>query len=164
MEIIMPNKTNKKYTIEEIEKDLICRQWIYYGLIEQSEKTNDFFQEKQNFWEENKKHLQKYGFRYSSNIMSALDEISSQSESDLEGSLLIVKVGNDRYPASAQDIAMAQDMIENVLDGIKGVRVLITPHSFDITKISLPQLRCMQSAILTSFEKQNVNPISTLEF
>jgi hypothetical protein len=55
-------------------------------------------------------------------------------------------------------------MLNEVLDGVKGVRVVVTHHAFDISKIPLPQLRVLQSAILASTDPtENVNPIINLD-
>lgn len=152
--------------IEDIMGDPICNKWISYNSVEDTNSTAEWYKEKQSFWEENREHLESNGFKYNSNLGSALDEVNLMKvkEDDLEGCLLVVKIGNSERPASPDDINLAYKMLNEVLDGVKGVRVIVAHHAFEITKISLPQLRTLQSAILTSEDdSDNVNPILNLD-
>ena len=150
--------------IDSIVKDPICQKWISFSTAEDSKQPAEWFKDKQSFWEENQEHLENYGFSYGTNIGGALDEIALIKESELEGCLLIVKIGNNARPASPDDINLAYRMLNEVLDGVKGVRVVVTHHAFDISKVSLPQLRSLQSAVLMSVDpNENVNPIVSLD-
>jgi hypothetical protein len=155
---------SENINIEKIMDDPICKKWIAYSTTEDDKNPAEWFQEKQSYWEENEAHLKKNGFQYSTNIGSALDQVEIMKEEDLEGCLLVVKIGNQDRPASPDDINLAYKMLNEVLDGVKGVRVVVTHHAFDITKISLPQLRALQSSILSSTEiGEDINPIINLD-
>jgi hypothetical protein len=155
---------SEKLDIKKLIKDEVCQKWITYSTAEDSKKPTEWFREKQSFWEENQEHLELSGFTYGTNIGGALDDIEIMQEEGLEGSLLIVKIGNESRPASPDDINLAHKTINEVLDGVKGVRVIVTHHAFDISKISLPQLRSLQSAVLASTDAtENVNPIIDLD-
>jgi hypothetical protein len=153
-----------KQKIDELMEDPICQKWISYSTAEDADHSAEWFKAKQSFWEENQEHLESHGFDYATNIGSALDQIELMKEEDLEGCLLVVKIGNQERPASPDDINLAYKMLNEVLDGVKGVRVVVTHHAFDISKIPLPQLRVLQSAILASTDPtENVNPIIDLD-
>ena len=78
--------------------------------------------------------------------------------------MLIVKIGSDERPASPDDINLAYKMLNEVLEGVKGVRVIVTHHAFGIEKISLPQLRALQSSVLASTDpNEEINPIIDME-
>lgn len=153
-----------KQKIDKLLEDPICQKWILYSTAEDSDHPAEWFKEKQAFWEENQEHLQKNGFDYTTNIGSALDQIELMKEEELEGCLLVFKIGNQERPASPDDINLAYKMLNEVLNGVKGVRVIVTHHAFDITKVPLPQLRILQSAILSSTDPtENVNPIIDID-
>ncbi|MFA7219198.1 MAG: hypothetical protein WC119_01665 [Synergistaceae bacterium] len=154
----------KKSKVESLMKDPVCHKWLSFSTAVDSDQPAEWFKEKQTFWEENQEHLKSFGFEYASNIGRALDTVEIMKEDDLEGSLLVVKVGNSERPASPDDINLAHKMLNDVLDGVKGIRVVVTHHAFDITKISLPQIRSLQSAILASTDpSEDINPIVDLD-
>jgi len=153
-------KETKKLDVEKLSQDPICQKWLTYSIAEDTNQPSEWYREKQDFWEKNQIHLQSNGFSYGSNMSKALDEVSVVKESSLEGCLLIVRIGNDNRPASPQDIELAYNMLNEALVGVKGVRVIVTHHAFEVEKISLPQLRLLQSAVLASVDPtENVNPI-----
>jgi len=157
----------KKLDIEDIKKDPTCQQWISYCLSEPSNDNprmySEWIKEKQKFWETHSNHLTPMGFSYEAGLSKALDfiDVTRHQKEDLEGCLLVVKIGSDARPATAQDIEGTYKILKDALEGIKGVRVVITHHNFSIEKVALPQLRRIQSEILTSFEDKetNSNPI-----
>ena len=156
--------SKKCIDVGNIVKDSICTQWIAYCTAEDNKQPVDWYKEKQTFWEVNQTHLEDNGFTYGTNMGTALDNVELMKETELEGSLLVVKIGNDSHPASPDDINLAHKMLCEVLEGVKGVRVVVTHHTFDITKISLPQLRNLQSAVLASTDPtDDVNPIIELD-
>jgi len=153
-------KETKKLDIEKVNKDPICQKWITYSFAEDTDKPSEWYKEKQEYWEKNQHHLEANGFTYGTNMSKALDEVSVVKEGDLEGCLLVVRIGNDNRPASPQDIELAYNMLNEALVGVKGVRVIVTHHAFAVEKVSLPQLRALQSAVLASTDHtENVNPI-----
>ena len=149
-----------KLDVEKLSQDPICQKWLTYSIAEDTDKPHDWYREKQDYWEANQAHLEESGFSYGSNMSKALDEVSIIKEGDLEGCLLIVRIGNDNRPASPQDIELAYNMLNEALVGVKGVRVIVTHHAFHIEKVSLPQLRALQSSVLASTDpSENINPI-----
>lgn len=150
--------------IEELQKDEICQKWITYLSTEDKKRPTEWYADKQKYWEQNAKYLESKGFSYKQNIGTALDEVSVMKDKDLEGSLLVVKIGNNERPASNEDVNLAHKMLNDVLSDVKGVRVVVTHHAFDIQKISLPQLRSLQSEVLASTDPSlNVNPIIDMD-
>ena len=156
--------SKKCIDVKDIVKDPICTQWIAYCTVEDNKRPVDWYKDKQTFWEVNQTHLENNGFTYGTSMGTALDDVELIKEKELEGSLLVVKIGSDSRPASPDDINLAHKMLNEVLEGVKGVRVVVTHHAFDITKISLPQLRNLQSAVLASTEpSESFNPIIELD-
>ncbi len=154
----------KKLDIEKLCKDEICQKWINYNCTEDQTHVLDWYRGKQQFWEDNKTHLENNGFKYGTNIGTALDDVSIVSPDKLDGTLLIVKVGSDKNPASQLDLDYVSGTFNQILEGVKGVRVVVTRHNFSVNKISLPQLRHLQSAVLSSCEPtENINPIISLD-
>jgi len=150
--------------VDDIVNDPVCQKWISYSTAEDTKQPAEWFTEKQKFWEEHQEHLEGNGFTYGTNMGAALDQVEIMKEEELEGCLLVVKIGNQDRPASPDDINLAYKMLNEVLDGVKGVRVVVTHHAFDISKISLPQLRALQSAVLASTDpSEDVNPIIDLD-
>lgn len=154
----------EKVNVEEIMDDEICHKWIVYSMAGDEKKPADWYREKQSYWEKNSVYLEGKGFTYGSNVGNALDEISLMKQEELEGSLLVVKIGNKKRTATPDDIKLAYKMLKEVLEGVKGVRVIVVHHAFDVTQISLPQLRNLQSAVLASTDPdEDVNPIYELD-
>lgn len=157
--------------IEIVRRCKICQKWIDYCLREPSYDNshiyNTWLNEKRKYWKANSEHLEKMGFNYDAGLCKALDyiEISKHQREDLEGCLLVIKVGSDKKPATPKEIEVTHKVIKDALAGVRGVKVIITQHSFTMDKVALPQLRRLQSEILTSFEpEENSNPIiSNLE-
>lgn len=150
----MPKKTEKEeksaLNTKEILDDPICMQWVTFCLAEDQKETADWYRKKTDFWTANQDHLKNFGFTYDGNLVHSLDSLALEKIEDMQGCLLVVKVGNDAKPAGANDIDLATKLIGDALADISGVRVLITHHAIDIKKISLPQLRRLQSEVLTS--------------
>lgn len=160
-----------KINAEEVKKCSICQNWITYCLSEPTYEDRHTYstwvRAKQSFWDANKGYLESMGFNYEAGLCKALDfiELNKHQRQDLEGCLLIVKVGSKDKPATPQEVEMTYKLMKDALDDVKGVRVIIAQHTFSIEKVALPQLRRLQSEILTSFEpEENSNPIiSNLE-
>jgi hypothetical protein len=143
--------------IETVKACSICSEWVTYCVSmpkEDSEQTviENFFNGKQDFWDKNAEHLKNHGYTYDASITKALDFVSCEKVNDLEGCLLIFRIGSNECPAPPSEIKNAYAMISQALDGVKGVRVIITNHKFTIEKISLPQLRRLQSSVLSSVD------------
>jgi len=163
----MAKKSEKKsegINIDEVVKDPICQKWITYSTAQDPDQPVEWFKDKASFWEEQQTYLEERGFTYGTNIGSALDQVTIMKQEELEGCLLIVKIGSDERPASPDDINLAYKMLNEVLEGVKGVRVIVTHHAFGIEKISLPQLRALQSSVLASTDpNEEINPIIDME-
>jgi type IV secretory pathway VirD2 relaxase len=160
----------EEINISALMNDVVCKRWIIYTTAEPKQNTSEWFKEKQDYWNKNHDYLESKGFKYHTNINGALDFIKCEKETEkgLEGSLLIIRIGSTERPATKQDMDLAHESISKTLKGIPGVRVLVTHHDFQIEKISLPQLRNLQSKVLSSTEDnygeaENANPIIGLE-
>lgn len=139
-----------KYDVEKIMADEICKKWVCLCMADNTIVPKKWFDEKHDYWKENSKHLEKFGFSYGNNITHALDSVLVEKIEDMEGCLLVVKIGTDDQPATATDVELACKVIEDALDGISGVRAIVSHHALDIKKINLPQLRKLKSEILSS--------------
>ena len=138
----------------------VCKAWMTFCVAEPPEESTaetieKWYREKQAYWNANEKHLAKNGYVYDSSIVKSLDIVELEKVNDLEGSLLIVRVGSDNRPAPTSEIEYAYQMMEKALEGVKGVRVIITDHKFTVEKVSLPQLRMLQSSVLSSVEPED---------
>jgi len=68
-----------------------------------------------------------------------MTEKKVELETFLEGKIILVKVGTDERPASPQDIQEVRGLMEELLKGTVGSRVLVTHHAFDMSIIDIPQ-------------------------
>ena len=154
-----------KYDIDKIMGDPLAKKWVYICMAENKENPKQWFKEKNDFWKEHSKHLETFGFNFNGGITHALDNALIERIDDMEGCLLVVRVGTNEQPAAAADVELAQKVIEQALDGIDGIRVIISHHALDIKKISLPQLRKIQSEVLMTKDPDWKGPtaISDLE-
>jgi len=166
----MNKKEIANIDVDKVQECPTCRKWMAICLTEPNFETHRKYEawikSKQKFWAENKVYLESMGFHYESAMSKALDfiELSKQQRKDLEGCLLVVKIGSDARPASPQEIEITQKIFSEALDDVKGIRVIITASSFNMEKVSLPQLRRLQSEVLSSFEtNESSNPIINLE-
>lgn len=151
-----------------IAKCKICKQWQAICFSEPNTEESDiikkWYADKKSFWEGHQAHLESNGQSYTATITKALDNleviVSANTSKNLEGCLLIVKVGSKEHPPAQVDIQKTYNLMNELFKEVKGVRVLVTTPDFNIEKISLPQLRNLQSAVLTSVEEpdENYNP------
>jgi hypothetical protein len=159
-------KVNLNSEIPKLMKDDICKQWILYATRQPNKtKTTAWYKEKQDYWNDNHDYLKSKGFDYDLNINYAMDFVKCQKEEDLEGCLLIFKVGSKENPASISDLEDTGELIKKTLSGIKGVKVLITHHAFDVQKVTLPQIKKIQTDVIKSArndDSSNANPIISL--
>lgn len=158
------------YCEEEYYSNETCKEWITILAKENKSFKNNtslsekFLMDKQSFWEKNKETLEEHGFNYNLSLESALQDIKIMKTENLEGSLLVVSVGDEKKPASEDQIDYVKKMLQEVLDEVKGVRVLVTNTPLNIKKVSLPQLRKIESSILSSCDSSRVtNPILNIE-
>ena len=139
---------------EDVDNDIVVNQWLKFCAIDPESKPNqiEWFKQKQEFWKKNEAHLGSKGFNFNSSIVNALDTVKAELHPNMEGSLLIFKIGSNERPAGLPEIDAAYKQIDQALDGVKGIRVMVTHHLFSVEKISLPQLRNLQSSVLSSCE------------
>ena len=145
-------ETVPKVTEEEIDTNEVINQWLKFCAIdpETHEEKMEWYKEKQKFWKLHQTFLSEKGFDYNSGIVKALDFVHAEKKDDMEGCLLIVKIGSEERMAGPAEVETAYKMILEALDGVKGIRVIVTHHLFDVQKVSLPQLRNLQSEVLAS--------------
>lgn len=141
-----------KYDIDKIMADATAKKWVYLCMAENRENPTQWFKEKNDFWKQNSTHLETFGFNFNGNITHALDNALIDKIEDMEGCLLVVRVGTNEQPASTTDVELAHRVMEQALEGLTGVRVIISHHALDVKKISLPQLRKVQSEVLMASE------------
>ena len=146
----------------------ICQSWVMYCMTQPKEgeiqQKATHQSKKSEFWGSHKEHLLGEGFEYNSEMQKAIDFVEAEKFNDLSGTLLIVKVGNDEHPADDDEIKATQQLINNALDDILGVRAIIVHHFFNIEKINLPQLRNLESKVLSSNDEKIHTSIDAIEF
>ena len=147
------NENITPLTLDEIEKDEICKRWITYNLTEPKnddhKKVEKYYAEKEKFWKDNMEHLKANGFRHSTGLSTALDFVENEKH-DTEACLLLVKVGSNERPASPDDLTMARKMIDEAMDGTKNYHIVVTGHDIHVERIPLSKLRQLESAVLKS--------------
>ena len=104
----------------------------------------------------------------SKRFTGSLGDVTAELLEDLEeGSVLFVKLGNDKYPVSQEKIDKATEYIEGTTGHIKNLAVIVTNHAIEVEQFSVPQLRRLQDAILANANQQkqtkSENPIFSLE-
>lgn len=154
-----------KYDIDKIMGDEVAKKWVVLCMAENKENPKQWFKDKDAYWKLHAKHLEDFGFNFNGSITHALDNTLIEKIEDMEGCLLVVKIGTTEQPASANDVEIAHKVMEQALNGVDGVRCIISHHALDIRKISLPQLRKIQSEVLSSKDADWEGPryISDLE-
>jgi len=66
-----------------------------------------------------------------------ISDIEKINIKDLEGNFLLVKVGDNKRPATTEDLKAISNQLHNVFKDIN-VRVIVTHHSIDFSVVSLP--------------------------
>ena len=152
-----------KNRIKRLMEDPICKEWIMYCAVNfDEEESTEWFTERQKFWEANRKHLEDNKLYYDSSLKKTIDSINCETVEDLEGALLIVKVGNaDNFP-SPDDIENTTIVMNDLLENIKGMKLVVVPYYVNFEKISLPKLREIESAIYGSYQS-NKTPILDID-
>ncbi len=84
---------------------------------------------------------------------------------DLEkGSLIVVSVGDENHTPSKTDIVNTKQIFMTFLKGVDGIRVIVVPYYIKVDNLSIPQLREIQSKILTPYNHaENENPVLNIE-
>lgn len=141
-----------KYDLEKIMSNSVAKQWVYLCMAENKDNLAQWFKDKNEYWKQHSSELEPFGFTFSGGITHALDQVLIEKVEDLEGCLLLIRVGTDAQPAATTDIELAHKVIAQALEGVDGVRVIISHHAIDIKKVSLPALRKLQSEVLSSTE------------
>ena len=80
-----------------------------------------------------------------------------------DGSLLIVTIGSDSVPATKSDMDRVAETINEIFEGINGVRVLVVPHLVNIERLSLPALRSLQSKVVNSWNTEEDEAVIDLD-
>ena len=68
-----------------------------------------------------------------------------------DGALLVVNAGTAETPATISDMERISESLNDLLDGVKGLKVLVLPHLVKIEAIPLPTLRKIESKVVNSF-------------
>lgn len=87
-------------------------------------------------------------------LTHAISQIKTQIMNEIEGSLIVVKVGSDKNPAQNADVKAARKCIEEAIRGTKGVKLIVATHNFDIQQLTLSDLRQIQSELLQEDETE----------
>lgn len=156
------NGLPKSLSFEEFENCMICKKWVSICITEPDFSKDQIAAEKwckdrNDFWVLNKTHLEEKGFTQHSSYAKAIDFINYEKYKvkDLESSLLIFKIGSDSRPTSPTEIKKFKDALQVALEGIKGIRILVTHNDVHLEKVSLGKLRELQSELLMSQEKED---------
>tara|TARA_R110000824_G_scaffold8450_3_gene38485 strand:+ start:13537 stop:14013 length:477 start_codon:yes stop_codon:yes gene_type:complete len=145
-----------------------CCEWMALCMAQPEEGNIELKKkwqiEKNDFWGTNSDHLSGKGFEFNSELGKALDFVTIAKDDDLSGSLLVVKIGSSEFPADEDDLKASRQLIDAALSDVVGVRVIVVHHEFEVEKISLPQLRNLESQVLSSNYEKTRTSIDTVEF
>lgn len=151
----MTKPTNREpMTYDEIVEDEIVLEWATMCLMEHPEDGRDWMTKKSNYWAEHEDYLKEKGFEFHGDIHKALDDLTIEKLEDLEGSLIIVTVGTEQSPATDEDIDYVYETMKAAFASVKNVRVIVLNKTVDIKKISLPQLRRIESEIVSNRDEE----------
>ena len=142
--------------VDLIAKCPLCKQWQSFCLSEPKSEEADVIRkwstEKQEYWDKHKEHLENNGQSFAGTMAKALDNLETMivanSSKNLDGCLLIARVGSKEHPPAQIDLQKTYNLMNELLKDVKGVRVLVTTPDFAIEKISLPQLRNLQLSLI----------------
>ena len=86
-------------------------------------------------------------------------KIETQKISDLEDSLLIVKIGTEKRPAGQADIEEMTEKLKELFKDVKGLKTMVTHHAIDFVKLDLKGLKKLKFGN----EQEQRDAISDLE-
>lgn len=138
--------------VEKIAEDPIVRQWLVMCLGSHAHAqvsgnaTAKWLAGVDAFWNTNKERLESQGFERDSiteSVRGIAKKITAEcvdvSASKNENKIWIVKFGDKARPANSADILLAQKMLDELLDGIDGLRVIVTHNAFDSEVLTVPK-------------------------
>ena len=81
-----------------------------------------------------------------------------------EGSLLVFNVGDEKSPATDEDLLGLKEKLFDMFKDVKGIKILALPHNIKVDKFSVPQLRKIIDETVASTRSTENNPILDMEF
>lgn len=142
-----------KEQVEHIDWDKviscpICREWIV--LSSKGILTKEELEFKNKYWERHGHKLREQGF---DNDIS-LDLTSYQLEciEDLDGVLLMFKVGDDSMPATNETILNFAKCVDDLQSD--KIKVIISPHNVELQKVNLPSLQKLENHLLSEKKEE----------
>ena len=107
---------NNSIDFEKVVNCTICREWVTMCSKSYMNDTEALIY-KEYYWKEHANVLKTAGFENRYELFKALTETEVELLKDLDGSLLIVKVGNDTYPARTSDMKAMDTIMKEFLEG-----------------------------------------------
>ncbi len=80
-----------------------------------------------------------------------------------EGSLIVFNVGDEKNPATDEDLKSLKEKLFGMFKDVKGIKILALPHNIKVEKFSVPQLRKIIDETVTSTRSAENNPILELD-
>lgn len=133
-------------------KCTFCREWITInsnGVLEKEEL--DF---KEEYWEKYKDKLKGVGFKDPNSVNLSLTPYEKECIEDLDGVLLVFKIGNEDNPATTKMLNNFAATVTNL--ATEKTKVLITHHRVGIEKINLPKLKNIENKLLTEQKEEPI--------
>jgi len=81
-----------------------------------------------------------------------------------EGSLIVFNVGDEKNPATDEDLIALKEKLFEMFKDVKGIKILALPHNIKVDKFSVPQLRKIIDETVVSEKSLENNPILEMDF
>lgn len=81
-----------------------------------------------------------------------------------EGSLIVFTVGDEKNPATDDDLKILKAKLFDMFKDTKGIKILALPHNIKVNTFSVPQLRKAIDEIVVSTRSAENNPILDMDF
>lgn len=97
-------------------------------------------------------------------LVAELETLKSEVFPNVDdGSLLVITVGNVTVPATRSDMERVSETVDEMFEDVKGVKVLLVPHTVEIEKIPLPTLRNIQSQVVNSWNEESTAIVNDID-
>jgi len=126
----------------------ISREWIV--LCSENFSTEEEIKYKEEYWAKYKNKLKENGFDNDTTVV--LSSYEKEIIQDLDGALLLFKIGTSKAPATDKILNEFAKVVEQMdLDNCK---VLVVPHNVELQKVHLPALKKLENKILSEKKEQ----------
>lgn len=72
-----------------------------------------------------------------------------------DGCILVLTVGDEKRPASREDIKRAEEKMCNLFEDLNGIKIMVIPHTFKLEVLPLKKIRSIESEVINSWRDKN---------